>query len=154
MSTVQTAVRRLSSNRCAITRGLLVSGGVFVLFGIVTGLIPNPLYVRMVPRTPLDYLFLALTALLAGVYTAQRVATDDATTDATSNRWAIGASVGSFLAVGCPICNVFLLALFSSSALMTYFDPLRPALGAISVGLLAGLVYSRHNRNCRRCELD
>ncbi|WP_458210479.1 hypothetical protein [Haladaptatus sp. NG-SE-30] len=144
----------MSSNRRALIRGILVSGGVFLLFGTVTGLIPNPLYVRMVPRTPLDYLFLTVTALLAGIYTAQGVATDDVPPEAKTDRWAIGGAVGGFLAVGCPICNVFLLALFSSSALMTYFDPLRPALGAISVAILAGLIYIRHDRFCRRCECE
>ncbi|MCU4976005.1 hypothetical protein OB955_25365, partial [Halobacteria archaeon AArc-m2/3/4] len=64
----------------------------------------------------------------------------------------MGGLLGGFLAVGCPICNVFLLALFSSSALMTYFDPLRPVLGAISVALLAGLIYVRHRRSCPTCD--
>ena len=144
-----------------MTWGVAAGLGVFALFGLVTGLIPNPLYVRMVPRTPVDYLFLTLTAVLAGVYTAQRIATDtvdaqleEATdTDAASSedRWAIGGLVGGFLAVGCPICNAFLLALFSSSALMTYFDPLRPLLGAVSVAILAGLIVVRNRRACSTC---
>ncbi|MFD1562357.1 hypothetical protein ACFR99_02065 [Haloarchaeobius amylolyticus] len=152
-------VRSIRTDRRAIGLGIAAGIGVFVLFGLVTGLVPNPLYVRMVPRTPVDYLFLTLTALLAGVYTAQRVATDvpqaglegeDGDTS-SEDRWAIGGLVGGFLAVGCPICNVFLLALFSSSALMTYFDPLRPLLGVVSVALLAGLIYTRHKRTCPTC---
>ncbi|WP_276256160.1 hypothetical protein [Halomontanus rarus] len=156
--------RSIRSNRRAIAWGTLVGVGVFLLFGLVTGLIRNPLYVRMVPRTPIDYLFLTLTALLAGIYAAQRLATevdesrlegDGETEDARSSnedRVVMGGLVGGFLAVGCPICNVFLLALFSSSALMTYFDPLRPVLGAISVALLAGLIYVRHRRSCPTCD--
>ncbi len=152
-------VRSIRSDRRAIGWGIAAGSGVFALFGLVTGLIPNPLYVRMVPRTPVDYLFLTLTALLASVYTAQRVATDvpqsglegeDGDTS-SEDRWAVGGLVGGFLAVGCPICNVFLLALFSSSALMTYFDPLRPLLGVVSVALLAGLIYTRHKRTCPTC---
>ena len=147
------------ADRMRIAKGLGVSVGAFVLFGVVTGLVPNPLYVRMVPRTPVDYLFLTLTALLAGIYTAQRMATDvadarleaDTDTAGSEDRWAIGGLVGGFLAVGCPICNVFLLALFSSSALMTYFDPLRPLLGAVSVAILAGLIVVRHRRACPTC---
>lgn len=159
--------RSIRSNPRAIAWGVGVTVGVFLLFGLVTDLVPNPLYVRMVPRTPVDYLFLALTALLAGVYAAQRVATEttgsggagadtDADADAPEptgeNRWALGGLAGGFLAVGCPICNVFLLALFSSSALMTYVDPLRPLLGAVSVAILAGLIVVRHRRSCTVCE--
>jgi hypothetical protein len=129
-----------------VGKGLAVSVGAFVLFGVVTGLIPNGFYVRMVPRTPLDYLFLTLTALLLGVYSVQRVPEDE-----RNDKVAAAGTVGGFLAFGCPICNVFLLALFSSSALMTYFDPLRPLLGVVAVGLLGGLVYYRNSRSCETC---
>ncbi|MXV61951.1 hypothetical protein GS429_07750 [Natronorubrum sp. JWXQ-INN-674] len=173
--------RLLGTNRRAISWGAATSAGVFVLFGLVTELIPNPLFVRMVPRTGFDYLFLTLTALLAGVYVTQRLATDVRTVEdledegadrdehsdydpdlnhdhrhgendeADTDRLAFGGLVGGFLAVSCPICNAVLLALFGSSALMTYFDPLRPLLGAVSVALLAGLIYVRHRRSCPTC---
>ncbi|WP_323174665.1 hypothetical protein [Natrialba sp. PRR66] len=161
--TARDVLRSIRSDRRAMASGGVAGAGVFLLFGLVTGLIPNPLYVRMVPRTPVDYLFLTLTALLAGVYVAQRLATEvvdpdfedaegSGTDDATGeDRWMLGGLVGGFLAVGCPICNVVLLALFSSSALMTYFDPLRPLLGLLSVALLAGLIYVRHSRSCPTC---
>ncbi|ELZ24463.1 hypothetical protein C477_00840 [Haloterrigena salina JCM 13891] len=161
--TVQDFLRSIRSDRRAMAWGTAAGIGVFLLFGLVTGLVPNPLYVRMVPRTPIDYLFLVLTALLAGVYTAQRLATEVVESDCmdtdrsetgdsrSEDRWVLGGLVGGFLAVGCPICNVILLALFSSSALMTYFDPLRPALGALSVALLTGLIYVRHSRSCPTC---
>ncbi|KDE60399.1 hypothetical protein EL22_00355 [Halostagnicola sp. A56] len=156
-------LRSIRSDRRAMGWGVAAGVGVFALFGLVTGLIPNPLYVRMVPRTPTDYLFLILTAALAGVYTAQRVVTPGPESDleetaggepdelANEDRWVFGGLVGGFLAVGCPVCNVALLALFSSSALMTYFDPLRPVLGVLSVSVLIGLIYSRHKRSCQRC---
>ncbi|XVH33441.1 hypothetical protein ACNS7O_15745 (plasmid) [Haloferacaceae archaeon DSL9] len=154
----QTCVRTIGSNKLAIAWGSVAALGVFSLFGVVTGLIPNPLYIRMVPQTPVDYLFLVLTALLAGVYVAQRVATgvpnsqiEDGATKG-GDRWLLGGLVGGFFAVGCPICNAFLLTLFSSSVLMTYFDPLRPLLGTLSVALLAGLIYIRRRRSCVVCE--
>ena len=134
------------TRRRALT-ALGVSAGAFVLFGIVTGLIPNPVYVRMVPRTGLDYLFLLLTASFLGAYTYQRTAVTRSGDDATATA---GAIVG-FLAFGCPVCNAILLALFSSSALMTYLDPLRPLLGAVSVVLFGGLLYVRSRRTCPSC---
>lgn len=153
--TVRAFLQSLRADRRAVGWGVAVGLGVFLIFGLVTGLIPNPLYVRMVPRTPVDYALLLLTALLAGIYIAQRNATtmpvdEDAETTG-EGRLAVGGLVGGFLAVGCPICNAFLLVLFSSSALMTYFDPLRPALGVTSVAVLAGLIYVRHQRSCPSC---
>ena len=129
-------------------KAAVISTGAFVLFGTVTGLIPNPLYIRQVPRTPLDYLFLTTTAAFLGVYTFQR-----ANPQYGDEKTATAGAVLGFLSFGCPICNVFLLALFSSSALMTYFDPLRPILGIVSVAFFVGLLYSRSQRSCDNCGL-
>ncbi|GAA0681465.1 hypothetical protein ACFQDG_18085 [Natronoarchaeum mannanilyticum] len=128
-----------------LLRSAGVSVGVVVLFGTVTGLLPNPIYVRMVERTPADYLFLVTTAAFAGAFVYQRSLAEEPIGD----RFAAGGLVGGFLAFGCPICNVALLALFSSSALMTHFDPLRPLLGAVSVVFFAGVLYYQR----RRCEV-
>lgn len=132
----------MEPTRVAVLKGAAVGAGVFLLFGVVSGLVPNPLYVRMVPRTPVDYAFLTLTSLLAATYVIQKSSLPECDGDAC----AYAGAVGSFLAVGCPTCNALLLALFSSSALMTYFDPLRPLFGVLAVSLLGGVVYWRHRR--------
>jgi len=131
--------------RPRLLRSVGVSIGVFILFGAVTGLLPNPVYVRMVSRSPADYLFLVATAAFAGAFVYQRSLAEKPIGD----RFAAGGIVGGFLAFGCPICNAVLLALFSSSALMTYFDPLRPILGVVSVVFFATLLYYQR----RRCEV-
>lgn len=136
----------MSPTRTRFLRSVGVAAGVFLLLGAVTGLLPNPVYVRMVPRTPADYLFLVATSAFAGAYLYQRSLAEEPVGD----RFATGGVVGGFLAFGCPICNAVLLALFSSSALMTYFDPLRPVLGVVSVLLFAGLLYYQR-RNCESC---
>lgn len=122
--------------------GLVAALVVFVLFGVVTGLVPNPLYARMVPRTPVDYAFLVATSALIGVYVYQRSSLEECDGDAC----AYAGAAGGFLAVGCPTCNALLLAAFSSSALMTYLDPLRPVFGLLAVALLGGVVYLRHRQ--------
>lgn len=128
-----------------IRKGASVSLLTFVGFGLLTDLIPNPVFSRMVSRSPLDYVFLTLTALLAGVYIAQRSRLNDA----TGENCALGGTVGGFLAFGCPLCNHILLALFSSTAIMAYFNPLRPLLGVVAVALLAGgIYYQRHEVAC------
>ncbi|RRJ29560.1 hypothetical protein [Halocatena pleomorpha] len=137
----------MSLSRKTVVKGATVSIGSFLLFGIVTGLLPNPLYVRMVPRTLFDYIFLVVTSLFAGAYVAQQPTTNRSNDD----RLAFSSVIAGFLAFGCPICNVFLLALFSNSVLMTYFDPYRPVLGAVSVVLFAGLLYYRQRYDCQSC---
>ena len=137
----------MNATRRRLLLALGVSTTTFVLFGVVTGLIPNPVYVRMVPRTGLDYLFLTLTAVALGAYTYQRTGVASSSDDVT----ATAGTVVGILAFGCPICNAILLALFSSSALMTYLNPLRPVLGAVSVALFGGLLYARSRRTCPSC---
>lgn len=137
----------MSPTRSRLLRSAGVGVGVFLLFGAVTGLVPNPIYVRMIPSTPADYLFLVATSLFAGAFVYQR----SLAADPVGDRFAAGGVVGGFLAFGCPICNAVLLALFGSSALMTYFDPLRPLLGAASVVLFGGLLYYQRRRNCATC---
>ncbi|WIV67686.1 hypothetical protein [Natrialbaceae archaeon AArc-T1-2] len=134
----------MKPTRGTLAKGIAVGAGVFLLFGIVSGLVPNPLYVRMVPRTPLDYAFLALTSVLAAVYVIQRSSLDSE--ECSGDRCAYAGTAGGFLAVACPTCNAVLLALFSSSALMTYFDPLRPLFGVVAVGLFGAIIYRRHRR--------
>lgn len=132
--------------RPRLVRSAGVGVGSFLLFGVVTGLLPNPVYVRMVERTPADYLFLVATSAFAAAFVYQRSLTEESTGD----RLAAGSVVGGFLAFGCPICNAVLLALFSSSALMTYFDPWRPILGAVSVACFGGVLYLQRQR-CDVC---
>lgn len=132
--------------RRRVRKSVGVTVGTFLLLGTVTGLVPNPIYVRMVDKTPADYLFLLATAAFAGSFVYQRSLAEEPIGD----RFAVGGVVGGFLAFGCPICNAILLALFSSSALMTHFDPLRPVLGAVSVAAFVALL-SYQRKQCARC---
>ncbi|MBC5793334.1 MAG: hypothetical protein H8Z69_04865 [Nanohaloarchaea archaeon] len=113
----------------------LIAGIVFFLStGLTTGLIPNPLYVRMVPITLLDYFFLLTTSVLAAVYFGQEKCST------LDKRFAALGGVTGFLAFGCPVCNIVLLALLSSSTILAYIEPLRPFLGLISTIFLAVII--------------
>ncbi|SFS10339.1 hypothetical protein SAMN05216559_3709 [Halomicrobium zhouii] len=131
----------------ALLKSVGAGVGAFLLFGAVTGLVPNPVYVRMVPSTAADYLFLVATSAFAAAFVYQRSIVDRPVGD----RFATGGIVGGFLAFGCPICNALLLALFSSSALMTYFDPYRPLLGVLSVAAFGAILYCQRKKGCKTC---
>ena len=95
-----------------LKRGVLSGLMFFLVTGIVTGLIPNQLYIRMVPITFLDYFFLFSTSSLAAIYFGKEKCS------IWDNRLAAFGGVTGFLAFGCPTCNVILLTFFSSSAIM------------------------------------
>lgn len=106
----------------------------FIITGLVSGLIPNPIYIRKVPITMLDYVFLTTTTLLSAAFFGKKKCGE-----ANRKLSYFGGATG-FLAFACPTCNLFLITFFSSSALLTYFDPLRPLLGVISTLTLATLM--------------
>ncbi|WP_255171750.1 hypothetical protein [Natrononativus amylolyticus] len=126
-------------SRDAVLYGLAAATGVFVLFGFVSAIVPNPFFVRMVEITTLDYAFLVLTSALVGLYVFQRTGLEGCSGD----RCAYGGAAGGFLAVACPTCNALFVAAVGSSAVMTYVDPLRPLFGLVAVALLGGVIYSR-----------
>ncbi|MGN6562132.1 MAG: hypothetical protein ACTHMU_05670 [Thermomicrobiales bacterium] len=123
-----------------LAAALGTGGATFVLIGVPTALIPNPWFMRMLPSRPLDWVFLALTTLLAaalGATYALPVACPLGEGKLTAG------GILSFLAIGCPICNkVALLALGASGAL-TYFAPVQPFLGVAALGLLGWALAAR-----------
>lgn len=107
----------------------------FFITGLVTGLIPNPFYIRKVPITLLDYVFLATTTVLSAAFFGKQECGE------LDRRLSYFGGATGFLAFACPTCNLFLLSFFSSSAILTYFDPLRPLLGIVSTTVLAILIW-------------
>lgn len=102
-----------------------------VAIAIPARLIPNGFFARMTPTRPLDYVFLAVSSILLGLTLAARPGGGGA-----EGRTIVG-GVGTYLAVGCPICNKLVVALLGTSGALTYFAPIQPLLGAGSVALLA-----------------
>ncbi|MEO7118143.1 MAG: hypothetical protein ABIZ34_04140, partial [Candidatus Limnocylindrales bacterium] len=60
-------------------------------------------------------------------------------------------SIGSFLAIGCPICNKVIVGLFGLSGALTIFAPIQPLIGAASVALLAAGLALRLRDRARAC---
>jgi len=106
-----------------------------LLVGIPTAVIPNPLFTRMTPTRPLDFLFLGVTALLLGLLGPTYVAGTDAGGPSCENKVTSG-GILSVLAVGCPICNKLVVLALGVSGALTYFAPVQPLIGLVSVALL------------------
>ncbi len=118
--------------------GLLVGVGFFLLFGIVTALVPTHWYKRMILPTEWDYTVLILTSLLIGAYVGLSIYKKNI--DNKCNYVATSGGIFGTFAFGCPICSTLLVSLFGINALMVYFNPYRPFLGLLSIGLLSLVV--------------
>ena len=84
----------------------------FVIFGGITAIIPNQFYIRMIPTTLLDKIFLAGSSVLLGAYVGVHYYKKKIVKQC--NAAAATGGIGSFLAFSCPICNKILVLLFGS----------------------------------------
>jgi hypothetical protein len=102
------------------------------VISIPTRLIPNGWFRRMTPTRPQDYVFLAVASALGGLVVGLRRRTGGA-----QDRVAAAGGVGTFLAVGCPVCNQLVVALIGVGGATSVFAPIQPLIGVGSVVLLA-----------------
>ena len=109
---------------------LIIASSAFLLMGTMTALWSNPYFIRMTEENVWDYLILSVEALLIGLFfgiRAPRCATKKA---------GIGGILG-FFGFGCSACNKFLLLLFSSTFILTYFEPVRHYVDVLGILLFS-----------------
>lgn len=114
----------------------------FVIFGVITVLIPNRFFARMTPVNTLDYLFLVFTSLLLGTY----ISLHQYQKKHGSKKCGVAATSGGvfgFLGFGCSVCNKLLILLLGVAGVLTYVEPYQPLIGSIGVSLLGYAVYSK-----------
>ncbi len=117
--------------------GLFAGVAALGVLGTVAAVWPNPFFTRMIPISGYEPPLLALQSGFLGLFVAIHRST-------CSTRPIGASSIVNFLGVACPICNKVLLFLFGTTALLTYFEPVRvyfaiagAVLGAISVAFEA-----------------
>jgi hypothetical protein len=128
----------------------LYTAGSALLLGVPTRLVPNPLFSRIVPTGPQDYVIWVVSALLLGPLLAlmtlyptpsQKAAPGKRSIAGTGRAFA-GALL-SFFSVGCPVCNKVVVLLLGLGGAMTIFNPLRPFLGLASIILFGVTLFLR-----------
>lgn len=140
-------------------------------FGLVSAIIPNPVFGRSVPPEPFAYFVWVVSAPLMGLIAATygrrpwlpeapavpvEIGPHAASSAAgapgvaggvdDTGRGTTAATVGSaaaFIAIGCPLCNKVALLLLGASGALTVFAPLQPVIGAASLALLAVTLWWR-----------
>lgn len=114
----------------------------FIVFGIVTVLIPNKFFARMTPINSLDYIFLSITSILLGLYMSLHIyQKKHRNKKCTASAYSGG--VFGFLGFGCSVCNKILILLLGVAGVMTYVEPYRPFIGSIGVILMGYAVYAK-----------
>lgn len=112
--------------------------------GLPTDVIPNPVFGRPVPVTWWSYPVLTISAVLGGLVLATYVR-EGAPAEPAEQISRLGTAGGllSFFAIGCPVCNKVVVLALGTSGALTWFEPVQPWLGVISIGLLAVALRSR-----------
>ena len=110
-----------------------------LVMGIPTGIVETSFYTRMTPITWWDFPVWVASAGLVGLTAATYVRANGRNLELVPDRSrrTVAATVLSTLAVGCPICNKLVVALIGVSGALSYWAPLQPVLGVLSVALLA-----------------
>lgn len=111
-----------------------------LLIGIPTVLIPNRWFGRAIPPRPLDYVIFALTVVLVAALAATYALP---LTCPTRERSLTAGGLLSFFAVGCPVCNKLVVLALGWSGATTYFAPIQPFLGAVSLVVLTATLIAR-----------
>lgn len=127
----------------------------FVLLGVTTAVIPNPVFGRSIAPTDWALEVLVITSVLAGLLFASYVRNEAPSDSGTAgsletadkgSRIGTAGGVLAYLAIGCPVCNKVVLIALGSTGAVQFFAPVQPYLGAIGIGLLAFALLFRLNR--------
>lgn len=121
------ALLRLGPSYWLRAVALAVASGLAI--AIPTRLVPNDLFSRMTPTRPQDYAFWITASGLLGLTLALP-------SPHRRDGGPVAGGVGTFLAVGCPVCNKVVVGLLGVSGALTYFAPLQPLVGAAALVLL------------------
>lgn len=117
-----------------------------VAAGVPTDLIDTPFFVRMTPPEWWNYPFWVAGAVLVGLLAATYVAPPGWDPGPGSQGKLLGGGLLSVFAVGCPVCNKLVVLALGMSGAFTYFAPIQPLLGLLSVGLLGYALRVRLSR--------
>ncbi|MBI2530048.1 MAG: hypothetical protein HYW05_02815 [Candidatus Diapherotrites archaeon] len=118
--------------------------GIYLLFGIFTGLIENPFFRvgGMIEKTIWDYAFLFIFSLLFGIIVSLLIYNNEIKkAHKKSGAAAICGSASAFLAITCPFCNLLIFSLLGISGSFAIFAPYRLELRIISIALMLIAIY-------------
>jgi hypothetical protein len=126
----------------------------FLVIGVPTDIVPNPVFGREVPVRPWEPWVLLATSLLTGLWfglqRARRTTAADGTVSGEDSSVPTFSAAGlALFAVACPVCNKVVLIALGTSGALGIWEPLQPWLAGISlVALLGAVTYAARRRPC------
>lgn len=141
----------LLRDRALLAWSALWSVVAMIAFGLLTAIIPNPVFGRGIAAEPFAVAVWLASAPLIGAVMATYVAplppSAPAPLEPGSRRdgSAFGTLGGlaAFVAIGCPMCNKIALVLLGTGGAASIFGPIQPLIGAVSLVLLAATLMWR-----------
>ena len=115
----------------------------YLVVGLPTAVIENPVFGRAVDVTPWSIPVLLITSVLSGLLVASYFRNDVVTPEEKSIKIGGVGAILSYLAVGCPVCNKLVLIALGSTGAIKYFAPVQPYLAWLGVFLLTFAVQQR-----------
>lgn len=112
----------------------------FLVLGIPTDIVPNPIFGRAIEPTWWSLPVLIATSLLSGLLLATYINTN--AFDRSARVGGVGGLM-AYLAIGCPVCNKVVLLALGTTGAMNWFAPVQPYLG---IAALLVIVYALHKR--------
>jgi len=128
----------------SVLLGIGVAAVSYVIFGIVTAIISNKFFTRMTPFGLGERISLIATSILLGLYIGIAYYAKSSGKDNVCNTTATAGGVFGFLTFGCSICNKVLVFFLGVAGVFTYFEPIRPFLGIVSILFLGFAIYIKY----------
>lgn len=125
---------------------VLAAAVTFLVIGLPSDIIPNPVFGREVPVRVWELPVLVATSALTGLWFGLQQRGDE--TDRSSVP-TLGAAGLAMFAVACPVCNKIVLLALGTSGALGIWAPLQPWLAGLSLTVLLGSVaYAARRRPC------
>lgn len=128
---------------------VLAAVATFLVIGVPTDIVPNPVFGREVPVRPWEPYVLVLTSVLTGLWFGLQRARAASPEQEDSSVPTLSAAGLALFAVACPVCNKIVLIALGTSGALGFWEPLQPWLAGISlVALLGSVLYAARKRPC------
>ena len=116
-----------------------------VFMGIPSDIIDTPIFGRPVQLRTIDYVIWLISSALIGFTFAVRLPNSHRDAEETNDRRTAWGGFASFLAVGCPVCNQFVVAAIGTGGALTWWAPVQPIFGALAIGFVLWALRTRLN---------